>query len=807
MENAKVKHVVSDIENLRFRRAASYWREIFIANTYDSGKLCGMSCPIDIGGGNDADGENGQNSSTPLAKNPSATRLGRYLKNSPELFSEGTPPPPDPSSVSPQQPSREQSTTPSTMLGTSPVSSSPLDDSTIPRRIRVRPNSVDIQTGGFGLDFNNEARVIRMRLNKILNKYEYVDYCTQQVLVLYTGGTIGMVRNSEGALAPFPHAMEDRIRATITMHDEEYSKFRFSDFDPDALDNIAEEGTLTSNANGAGIVLPNHKRMPKLLPLVLPHVPDHKRVIYAIYEYDPLLDSSNMTMDDWIAIAKDIKRSYEHFDGFVILHGTDTLAYTASALSFMLEHLGKPVIVTGSQIPCFETRSDGRDNFVGALILAGNYNIPEVCVYFRHQLMRGNRTVKLSAGDLDAFNSPNMNALVKAGIDFKVDHASVHRPKSIERFRVHTRLDRNVVLLRLFPSIGADTIKHFLTPPIKGVVLQCYGAGNMPSNRQDILDSIKEATDRGVIIISVSQCISGGVSGLYETGKVLLDAGVICGADITTEAALTKLSYVLSKKDWDMKKKRAMMQANIAGEITVLRKKDLEGLKAKDDDLSPTDATELDLIQAVAKCLSIKTTEELENIKEVLFPSLLCAAVYKGSLNTLTDMKSFGGDVAMGDYDKRTPLHIAAAEGKLDVVEFLLKSGASVHVRDRNSHTPLMCAIDAGFEDVVKRLVECGAHLQLSSPDLGELICNLARRGKKYQLHCYRLAGVNMETKNMSGSTALHGAVETGQVSIVEYLVQDVGVDVDVKNLLGHTPHDLAVMLKRPKILKLLEEA
>ena len=241
---------------------------------------------------------------------------------------------------------------------------------------------------------------------------------------MYTGGTIGMVRNEEGALAPFPHAMEDRIRATITMHDQDYSRRRFGQhFGSKMGDNLAESPSSSSN------------QCPTMLPLVLPHVPDHRRIIYAIYEYEPLLDSSNMTMDDWITIAKDIKRSYEHFDGFVVLHGTDTLAYTASALSFMLEHIGKPVIVTGSQIPCFETRSDGRDNFVGALILAGNYNVPEVCVYFRHQLMRGNRTIKVSSGDLDAFHSPNMRPLVKADIDISVDYAAIHRPQTIDKFR------------------------------------------------------------------------------------------------------------------------------------------------------------------------------------------------------------------------------------------------------------------------------------------------------------------------------------------------------------------------------------
>ena len=211
-----------------------------------------------------------------------------------------------------------------------------------------------------------------------------------------------MVRNQDGVLAPKAHALDAKLRETCTMHDQPYSQSRF--------------GHLNQDSEKA-----------KRLPLVLPHVENHRRIIYEIYEYNPLLDSSNMTMDDWVQIARDVQDSYEVFDGFVILHGTDTMSFTASALSFMLENLGKPVIITGSQIPCFETRSDGRDNFVGALILAGNYHIPEVCVYFRHQLMRGNRTIKVSASNLDAFESPNMQPLVKVGIDIEVDYRSIYR--------------------------------------------------------------------------------------------------------------------------------------------------------------------------------------------------------------------------------------------------------------------------------------------------------------------------------------------------------------------------------------------
>ena len=347
-------------------------------------------------------------------------------------------------------------------------------------------NGHSLQNGlgspGHVVDTNSIARSLKHSTSVDLATSVSLDLKNEsKVLVLYTGGTIGMVRNHAGVLVPEANAMEANIRRIVTMHDEHYSQMRFG-------------------GGGAGGVAPGD-----LLPLVLPGVPGHKRVIYTIYEYDPLLDSSNMTMDDWIQIAKDIRESYHSFDGFVILHGTDTLAYTSSALSFMLENLGKPVIVTGSQIPAFETRSDGRDNLVGALIMAGNYCIPEVTVYFNHKLLRGNRTVKVSAGSLHAFESPNCSPLASVGISIQVDNKAVWRPGTISALTVQSRLCRDVVLLRLFPSIRTETIRHFLAPPIRGVVLQCYGAGNMPSNREDIIQALTEASSNGAIIVSCTQ--------------------------------------------------------------------------------------------------------------------------------------------------------------------------------------------------------------------------------------------------------------------------------------------------------------
>lgn len=357
------------------------------------------------------------------------------------------------------------------------------------------------------------------------------------VLVIYTGGTIGMTKDEHGVLKPAPGVLDKRLRDFPQLHDSKYAEDHF-----------------------AG------SRNP---PLVLPDTGDLRRVVYTISEYSPLLDSSNATMDDWIQIALDIKKHYETYDGFVILHGTDTMAYTSSALSFLLESLGKSVVVTGSQIPIYEPRSDGLGNFLNALIIAGNYVIPEVTLLFHDELFRGNRVSKFSAAHLNAFGSVNIPPLVTIGIKVEVNWQLVLPAADEKEFTVHTTLNRNVGLLRLFPSITLDVVDSFLNPPVEGVVLQTYGAGNGPTGRMDIMNAIRKATARGALILNCSQCIQGAVDPSYETGDELLQAGVIPGADMTPEAALTKLSYVLSKHEWTLEEKKKMLQADLRGELTI----------------------------------------------------------------------------------------------------------------------------------------------------------------------------------------------------------------------------------------------
>ena len=310
---------------------------------------------------------------------------------------------------------------------------------------------------------------------------------------------------------------------------------------------------------------------------LMENVPKVKMLDYKIdnIQFHPPIDSSDMSPAHWQYIARSIADNYDDYDGFVVLHGTDTMAYTASALSFMLEGLDKPVIITGSQLPIGQLRTDGKENLLTSIEIAaakdqdGRPMVPEVCIFFESRLLRGNRTMKINAEGFNAFRSYNFPALAHAGIHIKYEEHLIRRPQPGAPFKPHFLLDNNVVIITLFPGIRKDYVDTVLRiKGLKAVILKTFGSGNAPQ-KEWLVESLKELNEKGVILVNITQCSKGTVEmHRYGTGLQLLQAGVINGYDSTVESMVTKLMFLMGHGH-SKAEIIELMNTSIAGEITI----------------------------------------------------------------------------------------------------------------------------------------------------------------------------------------------------------------------------------------------
>jgi L-asparaginase len=329
----------------------------------------------------------------------------------------------------------------------------------------------------------------------------------KSILLIYTGGTIGMIKTSNGSLQPFDfNNLKDQIPELANM------KIK--------LDNISIKNPI---------------------------------------------DSSNIDTKVWIEIAEIIENNYSNYDGFVILHGSDTMAYTASCLSFILQNLAKPIILTGSQLPIGIARTDARENLITSIELACESKNPEVCIYFEYKLMRGNRSTKINANNFEAFQSPNFPILAQAGVS--IDYNPINYKAINRNLIVQKKLNSSIVVIKLFPGIQKNILDGILQQDAKAIVLESFGSGNLP-NENWFIDLLKKAITKQKIIVNITQCLVGSVKhGMYETSSSLEKLGVISGKDMTIEAATTKLMTLLAQEK-SIEEVKTLFKKSLAGEMS-----------------------------------------------------------------------------------------------------------------------------------------------------------------------------------------------------------------------------------------------
>lgn len=592
---------------------------------------------------------------------------------------------------------------------------------------------------------NDVTNSIQQKINK--NRRNLAS--NSNILVVYTGGTIGMVKSSEGYV-PAANVFQNALRNNIRFHDpEEHNRC---------------------------LAYPGYTKDCFITPVSF----YGKRITYQILQMSPLLDSSCMSSKNWIEIAEIIERNYRLHDGFVILHGTDTMSYTASILSFILENLSKPVIITGSQIPFSETRNDAVDNLLGAITIAGHFNIPEVGLYFNNKLYRGNRTCKYDNSTFDPFKSPNMRCLIKAGINYHINWNLVRQTPIGGVFRVHKELENNISVISFSPIITEQVVLAAINDHTKGLIIETYGAGNIPDNRPELLQALKQANDKGIVIVNISQCKKGGVTDSYHCGQILSEAGVIAGKDMTFECAMCKLSYLLGKYPNDIPKIKAEITNNLRGEVTI------------DQEEIEFSLTFKEIIKNIGNTLGLYSQQERDGLTDQILPIIVNTASAESNTLELSKIANENISLELPDYEGKTPLHVACVTGKKEIVDFLIEMKVNPNALDKQGRTPLMEAVTYGNYEIAEMLIEYGGIIRCPQEQLAPIICYAGLYGDLRKINILYRAGININTVDYDGRTVGHLGAAHNHKEVIQYLKHETDFDFSAKDLNNKTPAEIA---------------
>lgn len=562
------------------------------------------------------------------------------------------------------------------------------------------------------------------------------------VLIIYTGGTFGMMKTEDGYV-PKKNWLLSRLHWSKLFFDREFSE--------------KQGGKEVSYT---------------------PETWNKHRLRWHLHEYEQLIDSSELNSRHFTVIAETVEENYEKYDSFIIIYGTDTMAYMASQLSFMFENLSKTVVITGAQIPISEWRNDSESNLIGAFTVA-EYRIPEVSLFFNGSLFRGNRSCKESSTTLRAFGSPNYPELAKFDVflNYRKD-LILKAPSAFDKFNVFKLLERRIAIIYVHP-LTTQSIFLSAFKKAKAIILQTYGMGNFPLSRVDLVEVIEDALlkyNKSVVI--VSQCRTGFVRSSYASCCYFKKMGAILAEDMTIEAVIAKLSYVLGKgyKGADVKK---MMMTNLRGEISV------------DGDITGESLWDTGkILSLIGKSKDSEATpEDLNKVASLLQPVVIHSAAREWNINRLKELIEEGVDINAVDRNGFTALHIAVNNNDTKLVDFLINlKNVNLNLADSNGNSPLYYACLNGNETIAGMLFFKDALLETDLGKFADVLWNKAKIDDLTSIKLFHKAGANLESKNYDGRTVAHIAAADGHENILTFLARNTNFNFDLKDRHEFTP-------------------